>query len=229
MPRKHLIESQCNKKQQFQAKKQQKLAREIKAAVKVGGNNPDANPRLKAAIEKALRNGLSKDSIDKNVNGKQDNTVLTSCEFECYGPQGIKIIVGALTDNTNRTISSLNGYLSKLHGELAKTNSVKVFFDKFGYIILLKDPKTNVDQIFEELMEFNIHEIEEDEEGEGIEIKTEVNDFYAVKDLLIKNGYNIYEAEIKLIPQDYITTLTDDSKERLERFVNSCEDDDDMQ
>ena len=69
MPRKHLIANQTNKKQQAQAKMWQKLAREIRASVKVGGPNPEANPRLKSAISKALQNNLSRESINKNING----------------------------------------------------------------------------------------------------------------------------------------------------------------
>jgi transcriptional/translational regulatory protein YebC/TACO1 len=70
-------------------------------------------------------------------------------EFECYGQGGIQIVVAALTDNTNRTQSNLRGYLSKLHGEIAKPNSVKIFFDNVGYIVVIKKNNINIDQIME--------------------------------------------------------------------------------
>ena len=93
MPRKHLIASQTNKKQQSQAKLWQKLAREIRAAVKVGGPNPEANPRLKSAINKALQNNLSRDSINRNINGgNKDTEKLENLEYEAYGPNGLQII-----------------------------------------------------------------------------------------------------------------------------------------
>ncbi len=141
MPRKHLIASGINKKQQMQAKIWQKLAREIKAAVKVSGPNADANPRLKAAIDKAYLNNMTKEAISRNIQGSsKDASELVSLEYECYGPNGIQIIVNALSDNSNRTYSSLRGYLSKLHGEIAKPNSVKIFFEMQGVIIFEKHP-----------------------------------------------------------------------------------------
>jgi transcriptional/translational regulatory protein YebC/TACO1 len=70
-------------------------------------------------------------------------------QFECYGPQGVQLIVGGLTDNNNRTIANLNGYLAKLHGQLAKTNSVKTFFDNLGYILIVKTPNVDVDHVME--------------------------------------------------------------------------------
>ena len=131
MPRKHLISSQTNKKQQNQARIWQKLAREIKAAVKVGGANVEANPRLKSAILKALQNNLSKESINKNINGAATDTEnIHVLEYEAYGPEGIQIIISAITDNVNRTISNVKSYLNKLGAKLAKQNSLKIFFEK---------------------------------------------------------------------------------------------------
>ena len=143
MPRKHLIASGINKKQQMQAKIWMKLAKEIKAAAKVGGPNPEANPRLKAAIDKALQNNLSRESIDKNINGSQkDASALMDLEYEGYGPNGLGVIVKALTDNENRTVSALRGYFTKLDGKIAKQNSVKTNFNYSGEIILDKENLT---------------------------------------------------------------------------------------
>jgi transcriptional/translational regulatory protein YebC/TACO1 len=152
---------------------------------------------------------------------------MSSCEFECYGPQGIQIIVGGLTDNMNRTIASLNGYLSKLHGEIAKTNSVKVFFDNNGYIAIEKTSDINQDKIMEETMEYGIVDIMELEDA--FEIRTIPEDFYKVKDVLTKNNYKILEAELKLIPQNYISSLSDENKAKLERFIDCCDNDEDIQ
>ncbi|GHU48642.1 hypothetical protein FACS1894218_6140 [Bacilli bacterium] len=115
----------------------------------MGGANIDANPRLKAAVDKALQNNLSRESIERNINGSnKDPQELSTLEFECYGPNGLQLVIAALTDNTNRTASNLRGYLSKLHGEIAKPNSVKIFFDNVGYIVLYKNDVT-IDQIME--------------------------------------------------------------------------------
>ncbi|MDR1235049.1 MAG: YebC/PmpR family DNA-binding transcriptional regulator [Mycoplasmataceae bacterium] len=227
MPRKHLVASQTNKKQQLQAKLWQKLAREIKAAVKVGGTNIEANPRLKAAVDKALQNNLSRDSIERNINGShKDSNELSVKEFECYGPSGIQIVVSALTDNINRTISNLNGYLSKLHGQIAKPNSVKIFFDNVGYIVIYKS-NISVDKIMETTLDYNIIDIIEQEDA--IEIKTNPGDFYKVKDVLTTIGVKIFNSEIRLLPQNPIESLDSDTKTRLEKFIDSCDQDDDIQ
>jgi transcriptional/translational regulatory protein YebC/TACO1 len=97
-----------------------------------------------------LQNNLSRDSIERNINGSnKDQTQMNLLEFECYGPNGIMIIIKALTDNGNRTIANLNGYLSKLHGEIAKPNSVKIFFENLGSIVVIKDHAITTDQILE--------------------------------------------------------------------------------
>ena len=148
MPRKHLIASQTNKKQQAQAKMWQKLAREIRAAVKVGGPNPEANPRLKSAINKALQNNLSRDSINKNINGcNKDTEKLETLEYEAYGPNGLQIIISVLTDNPNRSAGNIRGYLNKFNAKIAKPNSVKSFFEEKGYVIVPKKPNISIDSL----------------------------------------------------------------------------------
>lgn len=233
MPRKHLISEGINKKQQNQSKIWQKLAREIKAAAKVGGPNPEANPRLRLAIDKALQNNLSRESIEKNINGSsKDPSEMKQLEYECYGPNGIQIIVTALADNENRVFSNLRGYLSKLHGEIAKPNSVKVFFNNLGDIILQKNnPNQSKDDIENIIIDNNLDGyIETIENEDSFEIYTEPNDsFYKIKEQLTKNGYQVYEASIKLIPNNKVTNLDEENTARILKFIDSCEQDDDMQ
>lgn len=228
MPRKHLVASQTNKKQQQQAKIWQKLAREIKAAARVGGTNPEANPRLKAAIEKALDNNLSQESISRNINGgNKDETELVTKEFECYGPNGLQIVINALTDNVNRTISNINAYLSKLHGQLAKMNSVKIFFDNVGYIVVLKTHNASVDNIMNLTLAYEIVDIIEQEDA--IEVKTSPKDFTTIKQLLTTNHYQIHSADITWLPQNPIVKLDNEIKQKLSTFIDSCENDSDIQ
>jgi transcriptional/translational regulatory protein YebC/TACO1 len=143
----------------------------------------------------------------------------------------VQIIVNALTDNTNRTASNLRGYLSKLHGEIAKPNSVKIFFDNLGVIILEKltgQSKSGVEELVltNELDGY----IDTNEYDDSLEVITEPNgSFYKIKEVLVNNGYKVYDAAIKLVAQNKITQLDDDTKERLTRFVDSCDEDDDIQ
>jgi len=120
-----------------------KCAKEIKAAAKMGGPNPEANSRLKVAIERALNNNLSRDSIERNINGaSKDIDNLKELTYEGYGPNGLAIIVRALTDNEQRTISAIRGYFSKLQGQIAKPNSVSMLFNECGQLLINKETKS---------------------------------------------------------------------------------------
>lgn len=225
MPRKHLIASGINKKQQQQAKIWMKCAKEIKAAAKIGGPNPEANSRLKVAIERALNNNLSRDSIERNINGaSKDIDNLKELTYEGYGPNGLAIIVRALTDNEQRTISAIRGYFSKLQGQIAKPNSVSMLFNECGQLLINKETKS-LDEWFEILIDQSIIDINEDDKI--IEILVKPEDFSTVKLILEKNNADIKSAEIKLIPNDFIS-LDEYARERLVRFVNACENDDDI-
>lgn len=226
MPRKHLIASGINKKQQQQAKIWMKCAKEIKAAAKMGGPNPEANPRLKVAIERALNNNLSRESIERNINGaSKDVDNLKELTYEGYGPNGLAIIVRALTDNEQRTISAIRGYFSKLQGQLAKPNSVMINFNEYGQFLIQKD-NHDADTLLEKLLEQKIIDVIDGEEV--IEVLVEPSDFSNAKAILENDpSIKILSAEIKLIPNEYVA-LDETSKERLVRFVNACENDDDI-
>ncbi len=226
MPRKHLIASGINKKQQQQAKTWMKLAKEIKAAAKVGGSNPEANPRLKAAIDKALEHNLSRESIERNINGPdKDNAQITDVEFECYGPNGLAIIVKALTDNQNRVLSSLRGFLNKLPGEISKPNSVKILFDYKGEIIIEKENYTE-DDILNKIIECEMDDLVELDNC--FQVITSEEAFYKTRDFIKETGLKIIDSGVKFIPNSY-TDLNSEQVQKLERFLDSCEDDDDIQ
>lgn len=228
MPRKHLIASQTNKKQQAQAKTWQKLAREIRAAVKVGGPNPEANPRLKSAINKALQNNLSRDSINKNINGgNKGNEKLETLEYEAYGPNGIQIIICALTDNPNRTAGNIRGYLNKFNASLAKPNSVKSFFEEKGYIIIPKRSGISVDSLLELTMGNKVLDIFEQEDC--FEIYVEPLDIYKTVDNLRNNNIEVFSSEVKFFSNQKVTELDGKVKQKLFDFIEACENDDDVQ
>ncbi len=226
MPRKHLIASGINKKQQQQAKLWMKCAKEIKAAAKIGGPNPEANPRLKAAIVRALQNNLSRDSIQKNISGaSKDASTLKELFYEGYGPNGMGIIIKALTDNEQRTISAVRGYFSKLHGNIAKPNSVMMLFDELSEFVIDK-AEYNEDQILEATMENEIIDLVDDEDCYILTAKP--SQFVPVNDALEKAGIKCLSAEVRYIPQSTVQ-IADDQKPLYERFIAQCDDDDDIQ
>lgn len=237
MPRKHLIAAGINKKQQSQAKVWNKLAKEIKAAAKVGGPNPESNPRLKSAIDKALQYNLSRESIDRNINGASvDKNNQVDYLFEIYGPKGLAIMVQGLTDNQNRLISSLKGYLSKLKGEIATKNSVKIGFNYCGEILIKinenNNDKTSLEQLESKILETCIENDCDVSEiivnDDCIQVLVEPNAFYKTRDTLANNSFEIIASELKYIPNSYVN-LSQENYERLERFLDSCNDDDDIQ
>ncbi len=226
MPRKHLIASGINKKQQAQAKMWMKCAKEIKAAAKIGGPNPEANPRLKTAIARALQNNLSRESIEKNINGaNKDASSLKEIYYEAYGPNGMAILIKVLTDNEQRSVSAIRGYLSKLNGQLAKPNSVKMIFDELGEFILDKQ-KTNEEEILNCTIDFQLENFIEEEDSFLMYCKP--NLFFAITEEIEKNNIPIFSAEIKYVANRYVS-INDEYKEKYERFINSCDDDDDIQ
>lgn len=227
MPRKHLIASSINKKQQQQSKVALKCVKEIKAAVKVGGDNPEANPRLKSAIIRALQNNLTRETIQRNIsNSQKENIVLKEVTYEAFGPKGLGIIVKALTDNEQRTISNLRGYLSKFRAELAKPNSVGILFNEYGQIIISHDDNLTEDKILELVLDFDIIDLKQDESA--FELLVHPTVFFRVKNILDDANIKILSAEIKLIANTCVDITEDDDK-LLERFLDSCEDDDDIQ
>jgi transcriptional/translational regulatory protein YebC/TACO1 len=153
-------------------------------------------------------------------------------EYECYGPNGIQIIVTALAENENRVVSNLRGYLSKLHGEIAKANSVKIFFENFGIIVLQKINTFQTKDDIEEIIINNNLEgyIETKEYEDSFEVFTEPNNsFYKIRDELIKNSFKVFESSIKLVSSSKVTNVDEDTKQRMQRFIESCENDDDIQ
>lgn len=227
MPRKHLIASSINKKQQQQSKVALKCVREIKAAVKVGGPNPEANPRLKAAISRALENNLTRETIQRNISNCKDSEVLKELMYEGYGPRGLAIIIKALTDNEQRTVSNIRGYFSKLKGELSKPNSVKMLFNEYGQFIIAKNDQISEDKILELTLNYNVVDLQHDESA--FELLVMPEDFYNVKNLLTENSnLKILSSEIKLIPQTF-ADVTEAEDALLQRFIDTCEDDDDIQ
>lgn len=226
MPRKHLISAGINKKQQQQAKLWMKCAKEIKAAVKVGGTNVDSNPRLKSAIARALQNNLSRDSIEKNINGaSKDANTLKELFYEGYGPNGIAILIKSLTDNEQRTISALRGYFSKLKGQIAKPGSVMMIFEEKSEFVI-DNSIYSEDKILEAVIDFDILDLIDDQDCFILTAKP--NDFFVIKDALEKNNITTLDAEIKFIANES-KSIDSANIERINKFINSCDEDDDIQ
>lgn len=163
-----------------------KVGREIMVAAKLGGGDPDGNPRLRAAIAAGravdMPNHRIKSAIDAAI-GSGNTEDYQNIRYEGYGPGGVAIIVETLTDNRNRTVGDIRSYFSKLNGALGETNSVSFMFDHVGEIFYPSD-KATADAIFEAAVDAGADNCESDEDGHTVTCA--VNALGTVRDALEK-------------------------------------------
>ncbi|NLI67314.1 MAG: YebC/PmpR family DNA-binding transcriptional regulator [Bacilli bacterium] len=205
-------------------------AKLIYQAAKEGGGDPDTNPALRTAIEKAKADNVPNENIEraiKKATGGLDGANYEEITYEGYGPGGIAVIVHALTDNRNRTASEVRHAFSKHGGNLGETGSVSYLFDRKGYIVILnKDGKIDEEELTLEAIDAGADDIEYED---GVfEIYTSPENFQAVKTHLEKADYVLEEAEITLIPQTY-TKIDKDKEEKMLKLIEMLEENEDVQ
>lgn len=205
-------------------------AKLIYQAAKEGGGDPDTNPALRTAIEKAKADNVPNENIEraiKKATGGLDGANYEEITYEGYGPGGIAVIVHALTDNRNRTASEVRHAFSKHGGNLGETGSVSYMFDRKGYIVILnKDGKIDEEELTLEAIDAGADDIEYED---GVfEIYTSPENFQAVKTHLEKADYVLEEAEITLIPQTY-TKIDKDKEEKMLKLIEMLEENEDVQ
>ncbi|MBL7574845.1 DNA-binding regulatory protein, YebC/PmpR family [Peptoniphilus asaccharolyticus DSM 20463] len=206
-----------------------KLGKYIMVAVKEGGPDPDYNPQLKVAIDKAKAENMPNDNIERAIKkgaGEDSADSFEEITYEGYGPSGIAVLVNCLTDNRNRTAPDVRHAFDKYGGNLGTPGSVSFMFDKKGQIVVLSD---GIDG--DELMMVAIDAGAEDviEAEDAYEVITAVEDYHKVRQALEESGYEFVQSDITYIPQNY-TTLTDpDDIKNMEKMIDVLEDNDDVQ
>jgi YebC/PmpR family DNA-binding regulatory protein len=204
-----------------------KLAKEITVAAKMGDPDPDKNPRLRLAVKEAKSNSVPKDVIEraikKSMGGDDEN--YEEIRYEGYGPNGVAIIVEALSDNRNRTASNVRSIFSKNGGNLGETGSVGFMFDRKGQVVYPADVG-DADTVMMAAIEAGAEDVESSEDGHVI--ICEATDLNEVSSAL--EG-DLGEAEsTKLIWRPQTTTEVDeDSGRTLMKLIEALEDDDDVQ
>ncbi len=207
------------------------IGREIAVAVKEGGPDPNNNSRLRDVIAKAKANNMPNDTIERGIKraaGDAGSVNYERVTYEGYGPGGIAIIVEALTDNKNRTASNVRNAFTKGNGSLGTTGCVSYMFDQKGQIIVDRE---ECDMDADDLMMTALDAGAEDfsEEEDSFEILTSPEDFSAVREALENQGIPMAEAEIKMIPQNYVTLSDENDIKFLNRTLDLLDDDDDVQ
>ncbi|HHX8582318.1 TPA: YebC/PmpR family DNA-binding transcriptional regulator [Vibrio diabolicus] len=205
-----------------------KLIREIVVAAKEGGGEPENNPRLRAAIDKALSNNMTRDTVNRAVSrgaGGEGDDNMETVIYEGYGPGGTAVMVECMTDNRNRTVSGVRHAFSKSGGNLGTDGSVNYLFDKKGVISYA--PGLDEDAVMEVALESGADDIETSEGG-SIDVYTAPSDFGLVKDALDAAGFEAENAEVSLIPSTK-AELDVGTAPKLLRLIDALEDLDDVQ
>ena len=207
------------------------IGREIAVAVKEGGPDPNNNSRLRDVIAKAKANNMPNDTIDRGIKRAAGDANAVNYEhvtYEGYGPSGIAIIVEALTDNKNRTASNVRNAFTKGNGSLGTSGCVSYMFDQKGQIIIDRE---ECDMDADDLMMMALDAGAEDfsEEEDSFEILTSPDDFSKVRETLEKDGIPMAEAEITMIPQNYVTLSDENDIKFLNRTLDLLDEDDDVQ
>ncbi len=205
-----------------------RLIREISVAAREGGGDPDANPRLRLAMDKANAANVPKDNIEraiKKATGELEGASYEEIRYEGYAPGGVAVMVDCLTDNRNRTVAAVRHAFTKHGGNLGTDGSVGYLFEKKGVITFA--PGTDEDQVMEAGLEAGAEDIVADDDG-SIEVLTAPEDFEAVRDALRAAGL---QAEQDEITQRASTLIEVDVEtgQKLLKFLDMLEDLDDTQ
>ena len=206
-----------------------KIGREIAVAVKMGGADPNSNPKLKNLISKAKSANMPGDNIQrviKKASGELSSINYESITYEGYGPAGSALIVYALTDNKNRTASDVRHYFDKFGGSLGATGCVSYLFDKKGVIIVEKGTGISDDDMMMIALDSGADDIEIFDEYFQIYTTPETLD--SVKANLEGQNIVVANADVDLIPQNYVN-VPEDKMQSFTKLMNSLNDNDDVQ
>jgi len=204
-----------------------KIIKEIMIAAKDGGGDPELNPRLRLAVQNAKGANMPKDNIERAIKKAtaSDADSYTEATYEGYGPCGIAVFVECLTDNNNRTVSSVRAAFNKYGGNLGTNGSLTFLFDRKGEFTI-KNADVNLEELELELIDAGAEDFDVDDET--ITITCAKEDFGNINKKLNELGIEPEEAGLKRIPND-TKKLDVDSAKKVLRFIEALEDDDDIQ
>jgi YebC/PmpR family DNA-binding regulatory protein len=206
-----------------------RLIKEITVAARMGGGDPEGNPRLRSAIASAKSDNMPKDNIERAIKkgtGELEGAVYEEISYEGYGPGGVAILVDCMTDNKNRTVADIRHSFSKSGGNLGESGSVSWMFEKKGSILIGKDAIGE-----EELMDKALEAGAEDvvEEDSVFQVVTTPDDFEAVREALEADGVKFIEASVAMIPQNVVEITEEKPAKQILRLMETLEDHDDVQ
>lgn len=205
-----------------------RIGKEIAMAVKAGGPNPEANTRLKTAIQNAKGASMPKDRVEAAIKRatSKDEKDYEEVVYEGYGPGGIAVVVETATDNPTRTVANIRMYFNRSGGSLGKTGSLDFLFERKG-IFRIAVEQVEVEELELELIDFGAEEVVQVEETEVV-IQTAFEDFGSMQKALEEKGFNVVSAQLQRIPTT-LTKLGPDEEEKLLNLIEKIEEDEDVQ
>jgi len=207
-----------------------KLSKEIFVAARLGGGDPQNNPRLRMAIAKARAANMPNENIERTIKkalGELEGVTYEEITYEGYGPGGVAVMVNVLTDNRNRTASDMRYAFTKFGGNLGETGCVSYLFDKKGLLVIDKaSTDADEDTVMMEAVEAGASDFKT--EDDAYHIITEPEDFEQVKEALEAKGFTFSTAEVTMIPQTTVTLSGEDAA-RMLKLLDYLEEHDDVQ
>jgi len=205
-----------------------KLIRELSTAARIGGGDPDTNPRLRLVVDKAKAANMPKDNIARAIakgSGGGEGESYDECVYEGYGPGGVAILVEALTDNKNRTVGEIRHVLSKHGGNLGASGCVAYLFEKKGLLSFERD-KVDADTLMEAALDAGAEDVVES--SDTIDVVTTPADFDGVREALAARNLEPANAEVSMEPSTTVG-IEGEEAEKMLRLSDGLEDLDDVQ
>ncbi|RYG64270.1 YebC/PmpR family DNA-binding transcriptional regulator [bacterium] len=209
-----------------------KLSRELTVAAKAGGGNPDSNPRLRLAVDKAKAGSMPADNIKRAIQkgtGELASENYEEVTYEGYGPNGVAVLVEAATDNRNRTVADIRAIFNKNGGSMGESGSVAWQFSRQGSITVSAEG-VDEDNLMEAALEAGADDMtrEEGAEGDEFSISTPYEALTDVQSALEKAGFTVTNAEVALVPSTTIA-IEGDAAVKMLKLMDALEDYDDVQ
>jgi YebC/PmpR family DNA-binding regulatory protein len=205
-----------------------KLIKEIAVAARIGGGDPDSNPRLRTAVADAKAVNMPAENIKRAIQrgtGELPGVQYEEIVYEGYGPSGVALILEVATDNRNRTLAEIRHILSKHGGNLGETGCVTWIFNKLGYIVVEKD-KAEEDALLELITEAGAEDMKED--SENWEIFSSVENYQKVVEALNKAGITPTVSELSMVPQTQVK-LSGKPADQVLRLMDELDEHEDVQ
>ena len=205
-----------------------KIGKEISIAVKAGGPDPDANPRLRVLMQNDKAANMPKENVERAIKkaSSKDAGDYKEVVYEGYGPFGIAIVVETATDNTTRTVANVRSYFNKAGGSLGTTGSLSFLFDHKCVFHIKPKEGVSVEDLELEMIDYGVDEVEADEEE--IELYGEFSENNNIQHHLEEAGYEIVSAEFERIPND-VKDVTPEQRASIEKLIERFEEDEDVQ